>query len=80
VSARTPGAQLTLTDLDGYRFQAILTDQTGSDITMLEQGHRTRARVEDHIRNDKDTGLRNPRSEISSTTASGLRSCDSRTT
>lgn len=54
-----PGAQLTFTDLDGHRFQAILTDQTGSDITMLEQGHRARARVEDHIRNDKDTGLRN---------------------
>ncbi len=54
-----PGAQLTFTDHDGHRFQAILTDQTG-DIAQIEQAHRGRARVEDHIRNDKDTGLRNP--------------------
>jgi hypothetical protein len=53
-----PGAQLSFTDVDGHRFQAILTDQTG-DIAILEQSHRARARVEDHIRNDKDTGLRN---------------------
>jgi len=54
-----PGAQLTFTDHDGYRFQAILTDQTDPDIAVLERRHRARARVEDHIRNDKDTGLRN---------------------
>jgi len=54
-----PGAQLTFTDHDGYRFQAILTDQTDPDIAILERRHRARARVEDHIRNDKDTGLRN---------------------
>jgi len=53
-----PGAQLTFTDHDGHRFQAILTDQTGNPAT-LERDHRARARVEDHIRNDKDTGLRN---------------------
>jgi hypothetical protein len=53
-----PGAQLTLTDHDGQRFQAILTDQAGP-ICELERDHRGRARVEDHIRNDKDTGLRN---------------------
>jgi hypothetical protein len=53
-----PGAQLTFTDLDGHRFQAILTDQTGP-VAELERDHRSRARVEDHIRNDKDTGLRN---------------------
>jgi hypothetical protein len=53
-----PGAQLSFTDHDGHRFQAILTDQT-ADIAAIEQGHRARARVEDHIRNDKDTGLRN---------------------
>jgi hypothetical protein len=53
-----PGAQLSFTDHDGHRFQAILTDQTG-DIAAIEQGHRARARVEDHIPNDKDTGLRN---------------------
>jgi len=53
-----PGAQLSFTDHDGYRFQAILTDQAG-DVSVLERRHRARARVEDHIRNDKDTGLRN---------------------
>jgi hypothetical protein len=53
-----PGAQLTFTDHDGHRFQAILTDQAG-DIAAIERDHRGRARVEDHIRNDKDTGLRN---------------------
>ncbi len=54
-----PGAQLSFTDLDGHRFQAILTDQTDPDITMLECRHRARARVEDQIRNDKQTGLQN---------------------
>jgi hypothetical protein len=54
-----PGAQLTFTDHDGHRFQAILTDQPGRDIAALERDHRARARVEDHIRNDKDTGLAN---------------------
>ena len=53
-----PGAQLSFTDFDGHRFQAILTDQPG-DIAVIERDHRARARVEDHIRNDKDTGLRN---------------------
>ncbi len=54
-----PGAQLSFTDHDGHRFQAILTDQTDPDIAAIERRHRARARVEDHIRNDKDTGLRN---------------------
>ena len=53
-----PGAQLSFTDHDGHRFQAILTDQTG-EIAELERDHRGRARVEDHIRNDKETGMRN---------------------
>jgi len=53
-----PGAQLSFTDIDGHRFQAILTDQTGP-LAAIERDHRGRARVEDHIRNDKDTGLRN---------------------
>jgi hypothetical protein len=52
-----PGAQLTFTDDDGYRFQAILTDQPDPDIAVLERRHRQRARVEDRIRDDKDTGL-----------------------
>jgi hypothetical protein len=53
-----PGAQLSFTDHDGHRFQAILTDQPG-EIAAVEREHRGRARVEDHIRNDKDTGMRN---------------------
>jgi hypothetical protein len=53
-----PGAQLSFTDVDGHRFQAILTDRPGP-VADIERRHRARARVEDHIRNDKDTGLRN---------------------
>ncbi len=52
-----PGAQLSFTDHDGHRFQAILTDQTGADIAAIERHHRQRARIEDRIRDDKDTGL-----------------------
>jgi DDE family transposase len=52
-----PGAQLSFTDHDGYRFQAILTDQEDEDIAIIERHHRQRARVEDRIRDDKDTGL-----------------------
>jgi len=52
-----PGAQLSFTDHDGHRFQAILTDQAGTEIAAIERRHRARARVEDQIRDDKDTGL-----------------------
>jgi Transposase DDE domain group 1 len=52
-----PGAQLSFTDADGHRFQAILTDQAGADIALIECRHRARARAEDQIRHDKDTGL-----------------------
>ena len=52
-----PGAQLSFTDHDGYRFQAILTDQDDREIAIIERRHRQRARVEDRIRDDKDTGL-----------------------
>src|SRR3954454_24673921 len=51
-----PGAQLAFTDHDGHRFQAILTDQPAPDVAAIEREHRQRAGVEDHIRNDKDTG------------------------
>ena len=53
-----PGAQLSFTDHDGYRFQAILTDQTGENIAIIECRHRQHAHVEERIRDDKDTGLR----------------------
>ncbi len=52
-----PGAQLSFTDHEGYRFQAILTDQPDPKIAVLERRHRQRARVEDRIRDDKDSGL-----------------------
>jgi Transposase DDE domain group 1 len=52
-----PGAQLSFTDHDGHRFQAFLTDQDDPDIAVLERRQRQRAHTEDHIRNDKDTGL-----------------------
>jgi hypothetical protein len=52
-----PGAQLSFTDHDGYRFQAILTDQTDTNVAVLECRHRQHAHVEDRIRDDKDTGL-----------------------
>jgi hypothetical protein len=52
-----PGAQLSFSDHDGHRFQAILTDQPDTDIAVLECRHRQRAHVEDRIRDDKDTGL-----------------------
>jgi hypothetical protein len=53
-----PGAQLSFTDHEGHRFQVVLTDQPDPDIQLLECRHRQRAHIEDHIRNDKDTGLR----------------------
>jgi len=52
-----PGAQLSFTDHDGYRFQAILTDQDDENIAVIECRHRQHAHVEDRIRDDKDTGL-----------------------
>jgi hypothetical protein len=52
-----PGAQLSFTDHDGHRFQAILTDQPDESIAQVERRHRRRAHVEDRIRDDKDTGL-----------------------
>jgi hypothetical protein len=52
-----PGAQLSFTDHDGYRFQAILTDQREENIAEIECRHRQHAHVEDRIRDDKDTGM-----------------------
>lgn len=54
-----PGAQFSFTDHEGRRFQAILTDQHDADIAYLEAVHRGHARVEDHIRAAKDSGLAN---------------------
>jgi len=54
-----PGAQLSFTDDNGYRFQVFITNQQGRRIERLEQLHRHHALVEDRIRCAKDTGLRN---------------------
>jgi hypothetical protein len=53
-----PGAQLSFTDHDGYRFLATLTDLDG-DAAWLECLHRARASAEDRVRNGKQTGLEN---------------------
>ena len=52
-----PGAQQTFDDINGFRFTAFLTDQTETDIALLDARHRAHARVEDRIRCAKDTGL-----------------------
>lgn len=54
-----PGAQLSFTDDNGYRFQVFITNQQGGRIDRLEQLHRQHAVVEDQIRCGKQTGLAN---------------------
>jgi len=54
-----PGAQLSFTDANGYRFQVFLSNQQGARIARLEQLHRARAACEDRIRCGKESGLRN---------------------
>jgi hypothetical protein len=56
-----PGAQLRLTDHNGWRITCFATNTQGPGWTLpvLEVRHRQRARCEDRIRNLKDTGLRN---------------------
>ncbi len=54
-----PGAQLRLTDLDGWRITVFASNSPGDDLAQLEVTHRLRARAEDRIRGLKDSGLRN---------------------
>lgn len=56
-----PGAQLRLTDHNGWRITCFATNTSGPGWTLsaLEVRHRQRARCEDRIRGLKDTGLRN---------------------
>jgi hypothetical protein len=56
-----PGAQLRLTDHNGWRITCFATNTRGPGWTLpvLEVRHRQRARCEDRIRRLKDTGLRN---------------------
>jgi Transposase DDE domain group 1 len=54
-----PGAQLRITDLDGHRITAFVTNTTKGQLADLELRHRRRARAEDRIRAAKDSGLAN---------------------
>jgi Transposase DDE domain group 1 len=58
-----PGAQLRITDADGMRITALLTNTVpggaSRQLADLELRHRRHARVEDRIRAGKDTGMRN---------------------
>jgi len=57
-----PGAQLRLTDHNGWRITCFATNTprtAGWRLADLEVRHRQRARCEDRIRGLKDTGLRN---------------------
>jgi hypothetical protein len=54
-----PGAQLRITDVDGNRITAFVTNTSRGQVADLELRHRRRARAEDRIRCAKDTGLAN---------------------
>jgi Transposase DDE domain group 1 len=54
-----PGAQLRVTDVDGHRITAFVTNTGRGQLADLELRHRRRARAEDRIRCAKDTGLTN---------------------
>ena len=57
-----PGAQLTITDIDGLPVSAFATNTKtggpGTQLPDLEIRHRRRARCEDRIRTTQDTRLR----------------------
>jgi hypothetical protein len=50
-------AQLSFTNIDGWRFQAFATDTPVGQLSALEARHRAHAGVEDRIRCGKHTGL-----------------------
>jgi hypothetical protein len=54
-----PGAQLRITDDQGWRITVFATNTAGGRLADLEVRHRLRARAEDRIRGLKDTGLAN---------------------
>ena len=54
-----PGAQLRITDDEGWRITVFATNTAGGRLADLEVRHRLRARAEDRIRGLKDTGLAN---------------------
>jgi Transposase DDE domain group 1 len=54
-----PGAQLRITDHEGWRITVFATNTQGGRLADLEVRHRLRARAEDRIRGMKDTGMTN---------------------
>lgn len=54
-----PGAQLRITDHEGWRITVFATNTKAGRLADLEVTHRLRARAEDRIRNLKDTGATN---------------------
>ena len=54
-----PGAQLRITDHEGWRITVFATNAKGGRLADLEVRHRLRARAEDRIRGLKDTGATN---------------------
>lgn len=54
-----PGAQLRITDHEGWRITVFATNTRGGRLADLEVTHRLRARAEDRIRGLKDTGATN---------------------
>jgi hypothetical protein len=54
-----PGAQLTFSDVDGYRYLVFITDHQEDDVCFLDALYRGRGRCERRICDSKDTGLTN---------------------
>ncbi len=54
-----PGARLRITNLDGHRITALVTNRTKGQLADLELRHRRRARAEDRIRGLRDSKLTN---------------------
>ena len=54
-----PGAQLRITDHEGWRITLFATNTQHGRLADLEVRHRLRARAEDRIRGLKDTGMTN---------------------
>jgi hypothetical protein len=54
-----PGAQLTFSDVEGYRYQVFITDHQEDDVCFLDGLYRGRGRCERRICDTKDTGLAN---------------------
>jgi hypothetical protein len=53
-----PGAQISVFEAhDGWRYQCLATDTPTGQLAFLEARHRAHARVEDRIRNVKQSGL-----------------------